>query len=142
MAGGGEGPGIGIPGVGGPGLGGSVARNEDPPRPPDPPATPKKPEQPQTIKLISTVLQGKAIQKVTPPYNQMAKNIRLQGDVAVEVIVSPEGRVESARVVSGHPLFARDALEAARGWRFQPTLLNNVPVRVTGVITFVFRIGD
>jgi hypothetical protein len=28
------------------------------------------------------------------------------------------------------------------GWRFQPTLLNGVPVRVTGVITFVFRLGD
>jgi hypothetical protein len=44
--------------------------------------------------------------------------------------------------MKGHPLFAEDARQAAMGWRFQPTLLNNVAVRVTGVITFVFRLGD
>jgi protein TonB len=72
----------------------------------------------------------------------MARQIKLQGEVSVEVIVSPEGRVESARVMKGPPLFAKDARDAAMGWRFQPTLLNGVPVRVTGVITFVFRLGD
>jgi outer membrane biosynthesis protein TonB len=34
------------------------------------------------------------------------------------------------------------AVDAARGWRFAPTLLNGIPVRVTGVITFVFKLGD
>ena len=110
---------------------------EPPPRPEIPP-TPKQVEVKKPLPLASIVLQGKAFQKVTPPYNSMAKQIRLQGEVSVEVIVSPEGRVESARVMKGHPLFARDALEAAMGWRFHPTLLNGVPVRVTGVITFNF----
>jgi TonB family protein len=101
---------------------------------------PKQVESKKPVPLPSVVLQGRATQRVTPPYNSMAKTIRLQGEVAVEVIVSPEGRVESARVVKGHPLFAEDARKAALGWRFQPTMLNNIPVRVTGVITFIFRL--
>ncbi|PYT03152.1 MAG: energy transducer TonB, partial [Acidobacteria bacterium] len=63
-------------------------------------------------------------------------------DVAVEVIISPEGRVESVRAVSGHPMLIPTALDAARAWRFGPTLLNGVPVRVTGVITFVFKLNE
>ena len=88
------------------------------------------------------MLQGKAIQRVVPTYPELAKRIRLQGDVSVEVIISPEGRVESAREVQGHPMFVGAALDAARRWRFGPTFLNGVPVRVTGVITFVFKLGD
>jgi TonB family protein len=91
--------------------------------------------------MISRVLQGRATHKVTPQYDSIMKQIRLQGDVAVEVIVSPEGRVESARAISSpNALMAKKAVDAAMGWRFQPTLLNNVPVRVTGVITFSFRL--
>ena len=70
----------------------------------------------------------------------MAIAVRIEGPVSVEVIISPEGRVESARAVSGHPLLKPAAVEAARGWRFQPTLLNGVPVRVTGIVTFVFKL--
>jgi TonB family protein len=88
------------------------------------------------------VLQGKAIERRTPPYPQIPKLMKLQDTVSVEVIISPEGQVESARAVSGHPLFRKAAEDAARGWRFEPTLLNKVPVRVTGVITFVFKLSE
>jgi TonB family protein len=88
------------------------------------------------------VLQGKAIERTKPSYPLLARQIHLQGDVSVEVIISPEGRVESARVVSGHPMFAEVARNAALSWRFQPTFLNGVAVRVTGVIVFVFKLGE
>jgi protein TonB len=119
----------------------SEGRASDPPSPPDP----SKP-QPRTIDygrpvpVPSRVLQGKAIDRVVPIYPDLPKRIRLQGDVSIEVIISAEGRVESARVVSGHPMLVRAALDAARGWKFGPTILNGVPVAVSGVITFVFKI--
>ena len=71
----------------------------------------------------------------------MAIQVKIEGSVSVEVVISPEGRVEAARAVSGHPLLKPAAVEAARLWRFQPTLLNNSPVRVTGIITFVFKLN-
>ncbi|MEK6287684.1 MAG: energy transducer TonB [Acidobacteriota bacterium] len=132
-------------GIGSPGVFGGE-RMGDPPPTPDPPK-PKPPAQPtvvdnKPIKVPSTVLQGKAIERRKPSYPPLAVQIRLQGDVAVEIIIAPDGRVETARVISGHPILATSAREAAMAWRFEPTLLNKVPVRVTGVITFVFKLSD
>lgn len=120
-------------------------RMGDPPLAPDPPK-PKPAVQTavdlKPIKVPSSVLQGKAIQRLKPSYPPLACQIRLQGGVAVEIIIAPNGRVETARVISGHPMLAASAREAAMGWRFEPTLLNGVPVRVTGVITFVFKLNE
>lgn len=123
-------------------VGGEGRTTEAPPRPPDPPKPQPRPDDQKPLRMTSSVLQGKAIERVVPVYPELPKRTRMQGDVSVEVIISPEGRVESVRVVSGHPMFVVAALDAARRWRFGPTLLNGVPVRVTGVITFVFKLSD
>ncbi|HKP88082.1 MAG TPA: energy transducer TonB [Blastocatellia bacterium] len=111
-----------------------------PPRPPEPPAPAQvKPADNRPVKVPSHVLQGKAILRRTPDYPPLAKQIRLEGSVSVEVIISLDGRVESARAVSGHEIFRLTAEKAAEGWRFEPTYLNGAAVRVTGVIVFNFR---
>jgi len=113
------------------------------PIPPDPPKPQPRPaDKTKPLALSSTVLQGKAINRVVPIYPEIPRKIRLYGDVSTEVIISPDGRVESVRVVSGHPLLIQAAMDAARRWRFEPTILNGVPVRVTGIITFVFKLND
>lgn len=142
---------VGLP-VGPQGLGSNVGviagqgRDEEPaPRPAPPRPTPAA-QTPaidtRPMRIPSSVLQGKAIERRTPIYPVLAKQIRMQGDVSIEVMIALDGRVESARIVSGHPILADKAREAALGWRFQPTLLNNVPVRVTGVIVFVFKLSE
>jgi TonB family protein len=139
------------PGDGGPGIAGmppSAGRASsgnviaDPPRPPDPPKPQLASEKAKPLPVSSTVLQGKAIDRVVPAYPELAKRIGVKGEVSLEVIITPEGRVESVRVVSGHPMLVSSAIDAARRWRFEPTFLNRVPVRVTGVITFVFKINE
>lgn len=119
--------------------------NVAPPPRPDP--LPVKPAATTTVsgspvRVTSNVLQGKAIERRVPVYPELVRRLHLQGDVAVEVVISPEGRVESARAISGHPMLIATALEAARGWRFGPTILNGVPVRVTGVIIFAFKLTE
>lgn len=137
---------VGPPGFGpGPGVPDADLNVGPPPRL-DP--LPVKPAATTTVtnnnpmRLTSTVLQGKAIERRVPVYPELVRRIHLQGDVAVEVVISPEGRVESARAISGHPMLIATALEAARGWRFGPTILNGVPVRVTGVIIFAFKLTE
>jgi periplasmic protein TonB len=136
----------GPPGVGaGIGVLGGNTNVEPPPRPDRPtpkPVVATTVTDNRPLRVTSTVLQGKAIERRVPVYPELPRRIRLQGDVAVEVIISPEGRVESARAISGHPMLIATALEAARAWRFEPTILNGVPVPVTGVITFVFKLTD
>lgn len=120
--------------------GGTPSDAPMPPRQPDPPRPePEKPVQQKPL-VRSTILQGSAIKRVEPSYPVMAKSARVQGPVIVEVTINEKGIVESARAVSGHPLLRDAALNAARSWRWEPTILNQVPVKVIGTITFIFKL--
>lgn len=144
-SGGGSGPGIpGSKGSGGNDIGIPIGERElelPPPPVTKPVEKPQTPVEKQIVRLISQVLTGKALERRTPTYPILAKQVRIEGSITVEIVVSPDGRVESARALNGHPLLMTAAVEAARGWRFQPTLLNGVAVRVTGVITFNFKLN-
>lgn len=87
------------------------------------------------------VLPGKARVRPQPEYPKMASAAGVAGAVVVEVVVSETGTVESARIISGHPLLRDVALAAAKAWVFDPTLLDGVPVKVVGTLTFNFRKG-
>ena len=131
------------PGFGGV-IGGNPRASESLPQPPEPTTPPARTKEVDSrpLRVTSTMLQGKVIDRVVPVYPELAKRIRLSGDVSIEVIISPEGRVESVRVVSGHHMLIAAAMDAGKRWRFEPTILNGIPVRVTGVITFVFKLSE
>jgi protein TonB len=140
----------GVPPIGGPGGGagwnptgsGNEPRElEPPPPPPTPKATPPPepaPKTPDIVPMTSTMITGKAIRKVQPPYPQIAKQVRAQGTVPVQITISEDGRVLSATVVSGHPTLHDAAKQAAMQWVFSPTVLNGKAVKVSGVISFNF----
>ena len=100
--------------------------------------TPPPPPKPKTETVTSRVLASKAISLPQPPYPPMARQIRAQGSVNVQILVDERGKVVSAQAVSGHPLLTSAAREAALRARFTPTLLNGQPVKVQGVITYNF----
>ena len=109
------------------------------PPPPPPPVVERTETQRRQGPIRSTILTGRAIRRVEPRYPQTAVNVRVSGDVEVEVVVDESGRVVSARAVSGHPLLRSAAISAAREWVFSPTTLGGVPVKVVGTITFKFQ---
>jgi TonB family protein len=87
-------------------------------------------------------LQGTAIKKVQPPYPPIAKAARASGPVQVQILIGETGEVIDATIMAGHPLLRDAALQAARQWVFKPTELSGVAVKVQGVLTFVFNLGD
>jgi protein TonB len=103
---------------------------------PTPEPTPVKPAGPQHV--TSVVLVGKAISLPKPVYSVFMKQIRAQGPVNVQVLVSEDGSVMSAHAVSGHPALTSAALDAAKRARFSPTILNGQAVKVQGVIIYNF----
>jgi protein TonB len=133
----------GVPGgvVGGVAGGVAGGAGDAPPPPPPPPKpTPEPTAPPKKITVSGGVLQGSAINRVQPPYPPIAKAARAAGAVQVQVTIGEDGRVIEASVVSGHPLLRDAALQAARQWRFKPTELSGVPVKVQGVLTFNFTL--
>lgn len=85
------------------------------------------------------VLNGKLISLPRPIYPPEAKSARLSGLVVLRVKINEDGTVGDMRTVCGHPILATSAKIAAKGARFQQTILNGKPVAVNGVISYSFN---
>lgn len=131
----------GVPGGSLDGIPGGTGPSEAP-LPPDPPAKPEVQIPTGPVRKSEGVLRGNAINKITPAYPPIAKQTGISGDVTVEILIDENGRVVSARALSGPALLQQTAVAAARGWSFRPTLLNGQAVKVTGAITFRFNLGN
>jgi protein TonB len=91
---------------------------------------------------VSTgLLQGNSIRQVQPNYPLLARNAQIEGPVQIEIVVDEQGNVVAAEILNGHPLLQQAALEAARQWKFRPTLLNGHPIKISGVLKFTFRLS-
>lgn len=81
------------------------------------------------------------VQSPAPVYPEMARAAEVEGVVVVRAMVSKEGRIEKAFVISGHPMLDEAALAAVRAWVFKPALQQHRPVKVwvTVPIRFVLH---
>jgi len=86
------------------------------------------------------VLNGMALALPPPLYPDAARRMRQSGLVPVEVVVDENGKVISARALSGPGTLREVAVEAAYRARFSPTKLSGQPVKVTGQINYNFQL--
>ncbi len=128
-----SGPGSTGNGVGPSTGGGQVTAIEVGTPPPAPPV-----EKPVHRVISKGVITSEALSLPKPPYPQIAKTLKIQGTVNVQVLISESGRVLSAKAVSGNPLLMTAAQQAALQARFSPTMLGEQPVKVSGIITYNF----
>jgi protein TonB len=103
-----------------------------------PPAEIVRVKPPETHNVSTGVLKAHAISLPQPPYPPLARQIKAQGIVGVQILVDEAGRVVSAHAVSGNPFLIKSAEEAALKAKFSPTLLSGQPVKVQGLITYNF----
>jgi protein TonB len=104
------------------------------------PAPPPPPPPAQTVRL-SRMREGDLIYKVKPEYPSLARSARIQGPVVLEAVISRRGTIENLRVLSGHPMLVRAAVEAVIQWRYRSYVLNNEPVEVETQITVNFSLS-
>ena len=88
------------------------------------------------------VINGKAVNLPQPEYPSAAKTVGASGTVSVQILVDENGNVISATPVSGHPLLRSAAAIAAQNAKFAPTMLAGQPIKVSGIITYVFANGQ
>ncbi len=84
-------------------------------------------------------LSGREHKRVTPLYPQIAKSAGVTGVVRVFVVIDENGNVMVKRS-EGPSLLRRAAEDAAGGWSFAPTQVNNQLVRISGYIDFEFKL--
>ncbi|HST52075.1 MAG TPA: TonB family protein [Pyrinomonadaceae bacterium] len=85
-------------------------------------------------------LVGKAKQRVSPSYPPIARTARVSGVVTVYLVVNEKGEVESVERAIGPMQLQQAATDAARRWKFTPTVVDGQPVRVAGFLSFNFTL--
>ncbi len=90
--------------------------------------------------LSGGVLNGKALALPMPSYPEVARRLRITGLVQVDVVVDENGKVISAKVLSGPGSLRDVALQAALRARFSPTKLSGQSVKVSGQINYNFTL--
>ncbi len=106
-----------------------------------PPAVAKEPVVRERLRVGGEVMQARLLRQVRPEYPELARRARIEGEVLLLGVITREGRVAQLRVIGGHPLLVRAALEAVGQWQYQPTLLNGEAVEVEAPISVRFRLG-
>ena len=77
----------------------------------------------------------------SPQYTEEARRARIQGAVTLKVIIESNGSVRVVEVLHGLPMgLTEAAIKAAEKWKFQPPIVDGVPVAVTYELTLHFRI--
>ncbi len=99
-----------------------------------PPPVPSRPVR------ISEMMEGNLIRRVEPQYPTIAKQIRLEGVVVLNAIISREGNIEHVDVASGRGVLAFAAREAVQQWKYRPYRLNGEAVEVETQITVRFTL--
>ena len=120
------------------GVIGGVLSAATPPPPPPPP----KPQTPKRIRVGGQVESARLIFQPKPEYPPLAKMARIQGVVRLDAIISKDGTIQDLKVLQGHPLLVKAALDAVQRWRYQPTLLNGEAVEVSTEIDVNFTLSE
>lgn len=78
---------------------------------------------------------------VRPTYPPLARAAQIQGDVELEAVVGPDGRVSEVRILrSAHPVLDQAARSAVLQYRYTPGLRNGVPDTFTVQTTVRFQL--
>jgi TonB family protein len=80
--------------------------------------------------------------RVEAVYPAEALAQRIEGVVKIQQAVGADGSVRGVKLLSGPPVLAPAALEAARYWRYLPALLNGQPVESEQNIEIQFRLPE
>lgn len=122
--------------------------------PSSPPAAPTAPVAPTQDKPSKTGndstqegkkdarVKGKLIEAPRPEYPPEAKEKKIEGTVAVSIVIGEEGKVISARATSGPEILHEASVAAAKKARFEPSTVNGKPVKVVGTMTYDFKLDE
>jgi TonB family protein len=90
-------------------------------------------------------LSQQAAQNVTvsvpPDYPMLARQMKVQGAVILQALISREGSIQELQIVSGPGILAAAAREAVKQWRFKPYFQSGQPVETQARITVNFTIS-
>jgi protein TonB len=94
------------------------------------------------VRVTESVARRAVVKKIEPEYPAMARQVRLSGQVQVDVLIDASGNVETVKLLKGNALLSSSAITALKKWKFAPfTGLDNKRSKAIASLTFDFRLG-
>ena len=93
---------------------------------------------PMPVRVGGNVAPPQKIYDVPPQYPAVAQSAGIKGVVLLELTIAADGHVQDARVTRSVPALDQAALDAARQWRYRPTIVDGVatPIITTVAVQF------
>jgi len=79
------------------------------------------------------------ITKVQAPYPPIARQLKIEGSVELEALVTENGTVEQVSIVSGNPVLTRPASDAIKKWKFTPFTADGKAVKALVPVSMSFK---
>jgi protein TonB len=84
-------------------------------------------------------MQKLLVHRVEPVYPAEARQAKLEGTIALDIVVGRDGSVVSMHALNGPAVLARAAMDALRWWKFEPYRLNGEPAVVETTVAVEFK---
>jgi protein TonB len=81
------------------------------------------------------------VSRVDPSYPLLAKQMKVQGAVILEALISKTGSIQGIQVLSGPAILSEAAREAVKQWHFKPYYQDGRPVETEARVTVNFTIS-
>jgi TonB family protein len=93
---------------------------------------------PAQLRVSTAEAMEAAVVKPIPAYNPVAKQMKVSGEVLVEVEIDPEGNVSNATPTKGNVLLSQPAANTVKKWKFKPFQQNGAPTAAVTTLKFNF----
>jgi len=89
--------------------------------------------------VAAEVMEKLLVHRVEPVYPAEARKERLEGTIALDIVVGRDGAVLRMHALNGPDVLARAAMDALRWWKFEPYRINGEPAVVETTLAVEFK---
>ena len=91
-------------------------------------------------KITRSEALGAVTSKAPPDYPSLARQLKIQGAVELDVLVSESGDVVKVDIVSGNPVLTAPAVQAVKRWKFKPFQEDGKAIKVIAPLLLDFKL--
>jgi len=84
--------------------------------------------------------QKRIISAPRPVYPEVARKAGIEGNVRLQVRLTPDGRIEVQKILEGDTVLADAAIGAVKQWRGKPVMMDGKLVDVISTVSFEFHL--
>jgi len=92
----------------------------------------------QSVRLSDAEAKKVVKSRTNPEYPPLAKQMRVTGEVRLDVYLNEDGSLDKIHVVSGNALLAGAAQNAVKNWKFGAPTVDDKPVKAVASYSFSF----